>query len=482
MNRRIGSSFSSQLLVSGSKGNIHLVLGFAAVLLVLVVVAANGLWRMSQINDELSLIVNVHNRKSELIASMRDAMRQRQLGIRDMLLLDDPFEKEAAWQRHTLAASQFMSSRLKFLDMPMTSEERIAFDGMTKGATDGAVLQRQVASEIIDSTERDVSLPKVETALHAQDNAFEDMTKLSLIQQLAAYAAAKSTENNYQNTIRLTVSIVVAGLLASFVIAWLVIRRDRRMVSALNAHQDHLESLVDERTHELINANRELESYSYSIAHDLNAPLRAVTSYSQILEEEAQDKLNAEERDSLQRISRAGRVMNRLIEDILRLSRITRAEFYREVVNLSELSKGLVTRMSAAYPDQKIHWQIADGLLVKGDPQLLSMLLEQLLDNARKFTEKNEQPEVRIGSSMENGRAVYFVADNGSGFDMRYSDRLFTAFQRLHAEGYAESTGIGLAMAQRIVQRHGGMLWAESKPGQGATFYFTLSGATHTII
>lgn len=475
MTHRFNPSVSSQLLVPGRKGNIHLVLGFGAVLLVLVIVAANGLLRMSQINNELSLIVNVHNRKSELIASMRDAMRQRQLGIRDMLLLEDPFEKEAAWERHTLAASRFMSLRLQFLDMPMTVEEKVAFDDMTKGATDGAVLQRQVASEIIDSVERGMSLPKVEAALHAQDNAFNAMTKLSLIQQQAAHAAVKSTENNYRNTIRLTVSIVVAGLLVSFVIAWLVIRRDRRMVSALSTYQNQLESLVDERTHELVNANRELESYSYSIAHDLNAPLRAVTSYSQILEEEAKDKLNADERDCLQRITRAGRVMNRLIEDILRLSRITRAEFYREVVNLSELSKSLVTRMSAAYPDQNIQWQIADELLVKGDPQLLGMLLEQLLDNARKFTQKSEQPEVSIGKIRDNGRPIYFVADNGCGFDMRYSDRLFTAFQRLHAEGHADSTGIGLAMAQRIVQRHGGMLWAESKLGQGATFFFTLS-------
>jgi light-regulated signal transduction histidine kinase (bacteriophytochrome) len=166
--------------------------------------------------------------------------------------------------------------------------------------------------------------------------------------------------------------------------------------------------------------------------------------------------------------------MNRLIEDILKLSRITRSGFHRETVSLSELAKSQATRLSSANAEREIHWEIAENMLVKGDSLLLNLLLEHLLENAIRFSRNTARTEVCVGVDSTQDSVVYFVKDNGCGFDMRYSDRLFTAFQRLHSEEFSSGTGVGLAMVQRIVQRHGGRVWAESELGVGSVFYFTL--------
>ncbi|HEC19429.1 MAG TPA: hypothetical protein ENI97_08800 [Gammaproteobacteria bacterium] len=476
MDRRFTDKMNDVLSVPKTAGRRHLVIGFATVLTLMVGVTGYTLLRLSTINDQLSAVVNVHNVKNELVADLRDAMRQRQLGLRDMLLVDDPFERDEAWQRHMLAASRFMTTRQKLAKMPMSDQERIAFDAMTKGATDGAVIQRKLLQQLdLDQQiPRRALLPAFHTALNAQDAAFTAMNNLSVIQKKAAREVAEGAQQAFRQTMAATLFLVMGAVLMGGLVAWSVLRRDQKMRSALQVYQNQLQNLVQERTAELLNANSELESYSYSLAHDLNAPLRAITSYSQILEEDAKEKLDPGELDSLQRITRAGQVMNRLIEDILKLSRITRSGFHREPVSLSELVKSQATRLSSLYTEREIRWQIAENILVSGDSLLLTLLLEHLLENAIRFSRDKPRTEIQFGVEQQDGAPVYFVKDNGCGFDMRYADRLFTAFQRLHGEDFTSGTGVGLAMVQRIVQRHGGRVWAESELGVGSVFFFTL--------
>lgn len=248
----------------------------------------------------------------------------------------------------------------------------------------------------------------------------------------------------------------------------------RQREEELNRHRDHLEELVEQRTHELSTVNRELEAYSYSIAHDLRAPLRAVTSFSQILLNEAAHKLDSDQRDSLHRVINAGKYMAHLIDDILELSRITRKELRREKVDLSALVCDVVDELRRAEPCREVTVTVADGINVNGDPKLLRVALENLLGNAWKYSSRVERPSIEFGTTMEGEKTVYYVRDNGIGFDMRYAEKLFHAFQRLHSSQDYEGTGIGLATVQRIVQRHGGDVWASSEPGKGASFHFTL--------
>jgi signal transduction histidine kinase/ABC-type amino acid transport substrate-binding protein len=249
----------------------------------------------------------------------------------------------------------------------------------------------------------------------------------------------------------------------------------RQREEELNRHRNHLEELVEQRTHELSTVNRELEAYSYSIAHDLRAPLRAVTSFSQILLDEAGNRLSHDQRESLFRVINAGKYMAHLIDDILELSRITRKELRRQQVDLSALVAAVVEDLRRGAPERDVHVSIAEGITVNGDPKLLRVALENLLGNAWKYSSRVEHASIEFGTVAEDGNTAYYIRDNGVGFDMRYAEKLFHPFQRLHNSQDYEGTGVGLATVQRVVQRHGGRIWASSRPGEGSCFYFTLS-------
>lgn len=232
-----------------------------------------------------------------------------------------------------------------------------------------------------------------------------------------------------------------------------------------------LEQRVRERTAQLESANRELEAFSYSVSHDLRAPLRAIDGFSQVLEESSAPALDHSGRDALGRIRRATKRMGDLIEDLLSLSRISRSRLDTEPVNLTTLAELVVAELRAATPDRSVAVDIAPGLSALGDPRLLRIALENLLGNAWKYSARTAGACIEFGSTSDG---EFFIRDNGCGFDMAQADRLFTPFQRLHREGEFEGSGIGLATVQRIVHRHGGQIRAQGAPGQGATFYFTL--------
>jgi PAS domain S-box-containing protein len=234
------------------------------------------------------------------------------------------------------------------------------------------------------------------------------------------------------------------------------------------------EQVLAERSAQLEAANQELEAFAYSVSHDLRAPLRAIDGFSQVLLEDHGERLEDSGRDALVRVRAGAGRMSRLIDDLLKLSLVTRAELQRARVDLSEMARGVVAELARREPDRHVDTRIADGVVIQGDPSLLRLVLENLLGNAFKFTSKTGEARVEFGVERQNGAQVYYVRDNGAGFDAAYADKLFGAFQRLHSEAEFPGTGIGLATVQRIVHRHGGRVWAEGAVDGGATFRFTL--------
>ena len=221
-------------------------------------------------------------------------------------------------------------------------------------------------------------------------------------------------------------------------------------------------------------ANKELEAFSYSVSHDLRAPLRSLDGFSQALLEDYHDRLDDTGRDFLQRVRAASQRMGTLIDDLLSLSRVTRGDLQVEKVDLSALATALAAELQRSDPQRDVRFAIAPDLVARGDPGLMRLVLQNLLGNAWKFTGKRSPAHVEVGSMAHDGGRAFFVQDDGAGFDMAYAAKLFGAFQRLHASDEFPGSGIGLATVQRIIHRHGGQVWAEGTPGRGATFYFTL--------
>lgn len=231
---------------------------------------------------------------------------------------------------------------------------------------------------------------------------------------------------------------------------------------------------------ELSTINRELESYSYSIAHDLRSPLRSIISFSQIIQEDATERLTNEDKTNLQRVISAGKRMTGLIDDILQLSRITRDELSAKTINLSMIAKLIKQQLSNSNPERSIKWDIQADMFAQADPHLLERVIENLFDNAWKYTRYTDNAEISFGSVQKQNETIYFVRDNGAGFDMNYAHKLFATFQRLHNPREFSGSGVGLAIVLRVIQRHHGRIWGEGEVNKGATFYFTLPDASKT--
>lgn len=223
---------------------------------------------------------------------------------------------------------------------------------------------------------------------------------------------------------------------------------------------------------DLVALNKELEAFSYSVSHDLRSPLRSMDGFSLALLEDYGDRLDDDARDSLQRIRAASQRMGRLIDELLGLARVTRAELRIQDVDLSSMAEEILSTLAKYEPERRVEWEVEKGILVRCDRELIAIALQNLLANAWKFTSKVEEAVIRVGTRYEDGERVCFVSDNGAGFDMAYASRLFGAFQRLHHERDFPGTGVGLATVQRVMHRHGWSLGAHASLGQGATFYF----------
>ena len=377
-------------------------------------------------------------------------------------------------------------------------ERRIALQGFIVsvfrtdkllGGIFGGQAGPQVDFEIFDGAEftRGRLLHDGDGVLHAGDPSyepsFEDTTTLEVAGRIWSlyFSAPPGFDPGWQSNLPLYV--LLSGLAISlmlFGITW-VLSNNRihaeRVGLELEAANEELEKAnrdLEETNRDLEGANRELEAFSYSVSHDLRAPLRSIEGFSQILLEDYAAHLDEEGRGYLGRVRAASRRMALLIDDLLDLSRVTRTGMRRRTVDLSDLARDIAEELRKSQPERKVDFEIEDGLIANGDARLLRVALWNLLDNSWKFTEKQPDPRIEFASTLLEGRRVYRVKDNGAGFDARYTDKLFGAFQRLHPSEEFEGTGIGLATVARIVHRHGGEVWAEGGVGEGATFFFTL--------
>jgi len=244
--------------------------------------------------------------------------------------------------------------------------------------------------------------------------------------------------------------------------------RTRRIIK-LNRE---LEQRVSERTLQLEQMNNELEAFTYSVSHDLRGPLRSMRGFSGILLEEYSDKYDDLSKDYLTRIHASAKHMSQLIDDLLKLSRLTRGEKKSQPVNLSVIADTAIKSYITAQPDKKISYHIEPLLMVYGDRGLLEIMIQNLIDNGLKYSSERPESKIEVGKIINKGQVIFYIKDNGVGFDMAYSNKLFTPFERLQTN--YDGTGIGLAIVKRVVDRHGGEIWAEAKPDEGATFYFTL--------
>jgi light-regulated signal transduction histidine kinase (bacteriophytochrome) len=273
--------------------------------------------------------------------------------------------------------------------------------------------------------------------------------------------------------------LLLVGLLGGSV-AWGMV-----LFAGMNAHKgveaeilrlnQELEQRVRDRTAQLEAINHELEAFCYSVSHDLRAPLRSIRGFSEVLVDRYRSQLDERAQEYLERISQSSEHMDKLIEDLLKLSRVARSELRSQTVNLSELFGSIAADLVKSDPARAAEFVIAPDLRARGDERLLRVALDNLLQNAWKFTSRQPRTRIECGSTSEPEPAFY-VRDNGAGFDMAYADRLFGVFQRLHSAKDFPGTGVGLATVQRIINRHGGRAWATGAPNQGATVYFTLPG------
>jgi len=267
-----------------------------------------------------------------------------------------------------------------------------------------------------------------------------------------------------------------ALLLISFAVLFIIWRGQQiRYFKAAGSINEELERRVDERTAQLETAKNELEAFAYSVSHDLRAPLRAMSGFGNLLQEEFSPQLGEEGRHYIERIQAASSRMGELIDDLLTLSRVTRSEFTYTRVDISELAADIMNKLKELQPELQVNVKIEEGLTARGDQKLLAIALDNLLTNAWKFSSQEPQIMIEVGSgSDENKQKTFFIRDNGTGFKMAYADKLFVPFQRLHRSNEFPGTGIGLSIVLRIIERHGGQIWAESEVGRGTTFFFTL--------
>ncbi len=280
--------------------------------------------------------------------------------------------------------------------------------------------------------------------------------------------------NGERFPIELTVMAIPEGSKFSFTAFLRDITERKRSEQAILELNRDLENKVQERTLHLEALNQELESFSYSVSHDLRSPLRAIAGFSQALMEDFGNRLDPVAQGYLVRIQAAAGRMALLIDDLLQLARVSKAPLNPEAFDLGELAQSVMAELEESGSGRKITLEVDHPLPVRGDPKLLRVLVFNLLDNARKFTSRNPEARIHVGQSIQDGEPAYHFADNGVGFDMEYANKLFVPFQRLHDSRDFEGTGVGLATVHRIVLRHGGRIWVQSQPGRGTTFYLHL--------
>lgn len=364
-------------------------------------------------------------------------------------------------------------------------ESELNFRALTENANDGIFVnlngkhvfanKRVIEMLEYDSIEdflgtgiKDVVHPKLYDEIAARANS-----RLSSHKQPDHYETTFITKDGKDVPIEMTVAVTSwQGQTAGFAILR-DIRERKKIEEEIRRHKDQLEELICIRTDKLTEAIKELEAFSYSVSHDLRAPLRSIDGFSQILIEDYHSLLDETGNNYLQRIRFGAQRMSQLIDDILSLSRLSNQNLHIREVNLSGMAESVIAEIKRNHPNQPVNCIIAPNIKAQGDPRLLRIVLENLIDNAWKYSSKSKLTYIEFGSRTVDNEIQYYIRDKGVGFEMQYVDKLFTAFQRLHNTEDYPGSGIGLASVARIVHRHGGKVWAESQSNQGSTFFFT---------
>lgn len=351
-----------------------------------------------------------------------------------------------------------LATLLPLTDQALDLLQRII--GLRKAGKSGTDALKPITSE---AKRISPPLAKVLAAMTAEENHLLEMR-----------TATAGVESRRVRRLQLTGGILVVAIVLGLFFLFL---RENGVRTRAEQELEEINSKLEMQNAQLEATNKELESFSYSVSHDLRAPLRGIDGFSQALLEDYAGRLDAQGKEHLDRVRLGVQRMGGLIDDLLNLSRITRAEMRSERVDLSQMAQSIADELRKTQPEREADFAIRPKMEVKGDPELMRIALENLLSNSWKFTSKQPRTRIEFGRMADNGHSVFFVKDNGAGFDSAYSKRLFGAFQRLHSNSDFPGTGIGLATVQRVIRRHGGKVWAESEVGQGATFFFTvLSG------
>ena len=313
----------------------------------------------------------------------------------------------------------------------------------------------------------------IQNALNVEQTVVFGKQKLLRLRAVADVSAREQDVSTIARNVALIAGVLVALLGWAL---WIILQRTAiRPLEAEIGERMQKESDLRQRTAELEAANQELESFSYSVSHDLRTPLRAIDGYSHVLSEDYGAVLDANAQEYLARTRAAAQRMGQLIDDLLGLAHVARHNLNRVDTDLSALAHDIFSRLSQAVPQRQVTIHIAEGLRAHADATLMAVVLDNLLGNALKYTAQMPDAQIGFGMQQHDGQAVFFVRDNGIGFDMQFADKLFRPFQRLHGADFP-GTGIGLATVQRIIVRHGGRIWATAEPGKGAVFHFTLAG------
>jgi len=408
------------------------------------------------------------------------------LGLRDAAAAQDPAALEAVSQTKDKLIADLDQSR-DFVDPQLIADAKAAVDDYFKIAqeTSGRIISSEAGTPLVDTMMQMQAKRIAAQALLKKITAFD---RERLTKAFAESVAAQKYSTNISLVINL-LCLLFVGLVAGVIWRDLVAKigaigaglerfgagdfkvpipvRGRDELSVLGRKVN----LMAERLQGLM---KEIESFSYSVAHDLRAPLRSVAGFSTVLIEDHGPSLNEDARSSLNRIVAAAQRMGQMVDGLLSLSRLNRTALVKQSVNLSHVAARIAEELKTNDPDRQVKVEVAPEIIASADPKLMEVVLSNLLGNAWKFTKKNGNAQIQFGRKQIEGHPTIFIRDNGAGFDMRYADKLFGTFQRLHTVNEFEGHGIGLATVRSIIGRHGGKIWAESEPEKGATFYFTL--------
>ena len=430
----------------------------------------DGSWRWLE-----STISNLITEPSvqAIVFNYRDITAHKQ-AEEEVLRLNEELEQRVMERTHQLevANRELDNSRKEIqaiLDSMSTLNAKVALDGTLLFVNKIAVQASGLSGDTLMKT----------NFLDGQWWAYDPE-----VQQRVKAAFAKACSGltiNYDEKIfafgqMLTINFSLTPMLGEDGQVEYILAEGRDITRRIHAEEEirRLNQDLERRAAELEIVNKELESFSYSVSHDLRAPLRSINGFSHALLEDYNEQLPEESQEYLKRIQAAAQRMGELVDSLLSLARVTRTPVEFRSVNLSALAEKILAELQSQQPDRQVTFSVSKDLIVNGDRQLLQIALENLIGNAWKFTSKREDPYIEVDAQNEVGEQIYFVRDNGAGFDMMYKDKLFGTFERLHAAKEYPGTGIGLATVQRIIHRHGGRIWAQSEVDQGTTFYFTI--------